>query len=259
MSNFTFRRKSIVAASAILLSACAGQQVPIPSFPETGVAFGGPTVSIGAPVMVNCPFTRPDGTHFNFETTAELCNQLLLSGGEDEAGTTTQPTPSLAPAATLSPPVRSTLSDGNVPLEPDRVANQLYEDEGFEPFAYRLDETCHLGMGRVVTLADCIAVDTARAEAERVLQDSWARLSPVRQDAATVWCYWSACSTFTKAIEEIHDGVAGDATAWWKAAIEIYNSELKEIDRDRAFELAQTMGSGEWEFVGTIQSLNQTP
>ena len=242
---------------ALLLVGCAGQQVPIPSFPENGMEFGGPTVAIGRPTMVHCPYTRPDGSYATFETEAHLCNELL-SGGGDEADST-RPLSPLEPAAPPSPPVRSTLSDGNVPLEPDRVANQLYEDEGFEPFAYRLDETCHLGMGRVVTLADCIAVDTARAEAERVLQDSWARLSPVRQDAATVWCYWSACSTFTKAIEEIHDGVAGDATAWWKAAIEIYNSELKEIDRDRAFELAQTMGSGEWEFVGTIQSLNQTP
>ena len=249
----------LVASLVLVLSACSGGYGRPPSFnmPEFPENFEMETPlfdieSSGETSENGCTFG--DGTFFPTGTTFNC-------GGEDEAGTTTQPTPSLAPAAPEIPPAENSplppaatpaaaLSPGEpINREPiNRVATTLLEDEGYEILPYRLDNICHIGMGRVISEQDCVAVDIAREEAERVAAAAWEKLSPIRQDAMAIWCYWSACATFREALVHIYNAANGDAPSWWKASIEIYNSELKEIDQNRAYELAQTIGSGQWRF-----------
>ena len=232
MSSYTFQAKSILVAPAIILSACAGQQVPMPSFPDNGMEFGGPTVSIGRPTMVHCPFTRPDGSYATFETEAHLCNELL-SGGEDEAGTTTQPTPSLAPAAPSSPPV-GTLSDGNVTPGTDRVA----ETAG---------GVCSLGKDRVIDTFYCDDLTEAQTRVQGVLGPLWGKLTATRKDVAVIWCYWGDCLWNDRL------GTYIDAGDWLAVGAYMTTDLLNKVPDEQRNQLYQSMHTGSYDFTTPIR------
>ena len=190
-----------LALPALLLAGCAGQQVPIPSFPDTGVEFGGPSVSIGRPTMVSCPHTRPDGSYATFETTAELCNQLLLSSGAGAVNSPSdgQPDGSPVAAAPLSPPVGPGTASARLAddPQPDRV-EMPFETAG---------GVCSLGKDRVVDTAYCDDLLAAQTRARGILGHRWERLSDNRQSIFSIWCYWSECLWHDRMAENIDGGL----------------------------------------------------
>ena len=188
---------------ALLLAGCAGQQVPIPSFPDTGVEFGGPSVSIGRPTMVSCPHTRPDGSYATFETTAELCNELLLSNGEAQVTPALNAVPSAPDSSpSTSPPVGNALSDGDSGTpEPDRVAEPEFENP------LTLGGVCSLGKDRVVDSGYCDDLLQAQARVQGVLGPHWVRLSGNRQNLFAIWCFWAdECLWDSRMGERIDNG-----------------------------------------------------
>ena len=188
---------------ALLIAGCAGQPMPIPSFPETGVEFGGPTVAIGRPVMVSCPYTRPDGTHETIETIAELCNELLLNNGEAQATPALNAVPSAPDSSpSTSPPVGNVvLSDGSASPEPDRVAEPEFENP------LTLGGVCSLGKDRVIDTGYCDDMLQAQTRVQGVLGPHWNRLSANRKNLFTIWCFWGdECLWDSRMGERIDNG-----------------------------------------------------
>lgn len=59
----------------------------------------------------------------------------------------------------------------------------------------------------------CEALENARAEAERVIGDAWAGLSPPRRDVMIELCYWAACAGFDMMILRVREGRYAEAGA----------------------------------------------
>ena len=227
---------------ALLLAGCAGQQVPIPSFPDTGVEFGGPSVSIGRPTMVSCPHTRPDGSYATFETTAELCNELLLSNGEAQVTPALNAVPSAPDSSpSTSPPVGNALSDGDSGTpEPDRAAEPEFENP------LTLGGVCSLGKDRVVDSGYCDDLLQAQARVQGVLGPHWVRLSDTRQNLAVVWCYWSECLWHDNLGEYIAGGL------WLELGGLMMAMAADSVPAEQRMDLGVSMMRNEWMFDSPI-------
>ena len=131
-------------------------------------------------------------------------------------------------------------------IERQILAGEIVVEEGGSNLAYCDETGLHIGDGSKIHISDrereellCRELEQAEEEAQRVLGNRvFRRLDEVRQDVWIEMCYWSACRTFTRAREAT---VEGDYRA---AAREIWDSELQDIDPDRAERMARWMMTG---------------